>query len=393
MRIAFFTDTFLHNPNGISSSLLLLRRELERRGHEVWVVAPSRPRGCCEGARVVRVVRVPSVPYPPLPAHRLACPLGTSLPAGIDVVHTHTPFGVGLAGAWLAHHRGLPHVSTVHVDYRRYRHYVPALASLDRRFGVVPGLLRVFYRRADLILAPSEAARRMAEGYGIGRPIETVPNGVDRAFLAGAPPVASPWPPGRRRLLAVNRLGKEKEVGVLLAALAPLAAAADVHLVVVGDGPERRSLARRAAAMGLADRVTLLPEVPFAAIGGYYRGAELLLAASSSETQGLVVWEAQAMGVPVVTVAAGGAAEGVVDGRTGYLVPAGDAAALAERALALLGDEERRRAFGARAEAWAGRETVGVMASRTLAAYGSAAALRRCRRRVGSGAVIPAPRT
>jgi glycosyltransferase involved in cell wall biosynthesis len=390
LSIALFTDTFLHDPNGVASSLVLLRRELARRGHAVVVVAPSLPgRPPMEPG----VVRVPSVPYPCYRTQRLAWPVGDVLPPGVDIVHAHTPFGVGLAAARVARRRQIPLVATVHVDYASYLHYVPGLAQLDRWLGLLPRLMRLVYGPADLLLSPSVAARRVAESYGTGRPVAVVPNGVDRAFLEAAPPVASPWPEGTRRLLAVGRLGREKEFGVLLEALSRLATTDDPHLVILGGGPERRGLLDRSRELGVADRLTVLPPVPFSAIGGYYREAEVLLSTSPTETQGLVVWEAQAMGVPVVAVAAGGAAEAVVHGETGFLVAPGDARAMALRVREILADEGTRRSLGEHAREWAGRGSIGAMVTDLLGAYGEAAALhgKRCPASVGSHGRPTAP--
>lgn len=121
----------------------------------------------------------------------------------------------------------------------------------------------------------------------------------------------------------MGRLGKEKSFDVVLKAVAELAKEEDVFLVHIGEGPELPHLKALAKELGIADRVLFLGPVPYRKIGGYYRLAELFLFASETETQGLVIWEAQAMGVPVVAVGAEGVLEGVEDGKTGFLVPPG----------------------------------------------------------------------
>jgi glycosyltransferase involved in cell wall biosynthesis len=112
--------------------------------------------------------------------------------------------------------------------------------------------------------------------------------------------------------------------------------------------------------------------VPYRKIGGYYRLAELFVFASETETQGLVIWEAQAMGVPVVAVGAEGTLEGVEDGKTGYLVPPKDAKALAEKALELLRDEEKRQRFSLQARAWAMERSAERIAEKIVAVYDEA---------------------
>lgn len=175
----------------------------------------------------------------------------------------------------------------------------------------------------------------------------------------------------------MGRLGKEKSFDVVLKAVAELAKKADVFLVHIGEGPELHALKHLAEALGIAERVRFLGPVPYGKIGGYYRMAELFLFASETETQGLVVWEAQAMGVPVVAVGAEGVLEGVEEGKTGYLVPPGDFQALAEKAWDLLMDEEKRRRFSLQARAWALERSAERIAEKIVAVYDEASEILR----------------
>jgi glycosyltransferase involved in cell wall biosynthesis len=175
----------------------------------------------------------------------------------------------------------------------------------------------------------------------------------------------------------VGRLGKEKSFDVVLEAVAEMAKEAEVFLVHVGEGPELPHLQALAHRLGIADRVRFLGPVPYRKIGGYYRLAELFVFASETETQGLVIWEAQAMGVPVVAVGAEGTLEGVEDGKTGYLVPPKDAKALAEKALELLRDEEKRQRFSLQARAWAMERSAERIAEKIVAVYDEASEILR----------------
>lgn len=320
-RVGLFTDVYFPNPNGVTTSVYLLLRELRRMGHEAWVIAPAHPEA---PENEEGVVRVPSVAYPFYEGQQIALPSARHLPTEFELVHTHTPLTLGVWGLRIARNKNLPHVSTFHTHYEKYAHYVPGLAFLDKYTGIVPRLAKAFYNRVEVVIAPTEPVKRLAESYGIERPIRVIPTGIDNRLLEEAPlPSPSPWPEGKRRLITVGRLGKEKSFDVVLKAVAELAKEEDVFLVHIGEGPELPHLKALAKELGIADRVLFLGPVPYRKIGGYYRLAELFLFASETETQGLVIWEAQAMGVPVVAVGAEGVLEGVEDGKTGFLVPPG----------------------------------------------------------------------
>ncbi|AWR86934.1 glycosyltransferase family 4 protein [Meiothermus taiwanensis] len=371
-RIGLFTDTYLPGPNGVATSVYLLKRELRRMGHEAWVLAPEMPEA---DPREEWVVRVPSVPYPFFENQRLAMPSSRLLPTEFEIFHTHTPLFIGIWGARLAYRHRLPHVSTFHTHLEKYAHYIPGVATLDKYVGIMQKVCQAFYNRADVVIAPTNPVKQLAESYAIEREIRVIPTGIDTDILQAAPDPVSPWPSGKRRLLHVGRLGKEKSVDVVIRALAEIRKELDAHLALVGMGPERDELERLARGLGLSEHVTFVGPVPYEKIGGYYRMAELFLFASETETQGLVLWEAQAVGVPVVAVGAEGTLQGVEVGSSGYLVQPGDYRAMAERALELLQNEQLRQRFSEGARKFADQRTARRVAEQIVAIYDEATRL------------------
>ncbi|ACO45475.1 glycosyltransferase family 4 protein [Deinococcus deserti] len=362
LRIGLFTDTFLPDQNGIVTSVGLLSDELRAQGHDVEIVAPDFPEHV--EARP-DVYRVPSVKYVFLPTYRLAWPTRKDFERHYDIVHTHTPLTLGLAGARLARKWKVPHVATYHTHIEAYTHYLPGATTVQRHTGAVTRTAGLYYGRADAVITPTAGMFDVLRRMNARNPI-VIPTSIEPRVLRTAPPVASPWPEGRRRLLTVGRLAREKRFDHVLDTLPALP---EAHLVILGEGPEREHLELHARRLGVADRVTFLGVKPWTEIGAYYRLAELFLFASDTETQGLVLQEAQLMGVPVVAVGARGTLSGVAHERSGYLVPPGDVNRLIRHSRAVLDDPQLWARLSAGARAFGATTTPAGVARQVLEVY------------------------
>jgi glycosyltransferase involved in cell wall biosynthesis len=171
-------------------------------------------------------------------------------------------------------------------------------------------------------------------------------------------------------VLYVGRLDQEKSVDRVLLAFDRLAGTLGrAQLWLVGQGKETQSLRRVAAGLSAGDRVHFAGMRAHDTLAAWYQAADLFLFASETETQGLVLAEAAACGLPAVAVTAPGCDEVVRDGETGILTKA-DPAALAEAAIGLLLDAERRAFMGARARQVAEQSfDVSLQITRTLDLY------------------------
>ncbi len=384
MRIGLFTNNYLPFCGGVTISVETLRRGLEGRGHEVWIFAPRFP-----GAREddSSVVRFPSIPAATYPEFALAVPWSSRIGRqvrglGLDVFHAHHPFLLGPAARRLARRVDRPLVFTYHTRYEKYAHYVPLTRPL-----VEAAALRLstrFATRADAVIAPSALIRDQLRARGVTAPIAVVPTGVDLGRFRPGEPVAA-----RRALglaagplvLYVGRLDREKSVDRVLLAFDRVAGTlGGARLWVVGQGKEAEPLRRLAAGLGAGDRVHFAGVRAHESLAAWYQAADLFLFASETETQGLVLAEAAACALPAVAVSAPGCDEVVRDGETGILTK-GDPAALAEAAIGLLLDGDRRRAMGARARQIAEQAfDVTLQITRTLDVYAEAQARAAARR-------------
>jgi len=379
VKVALFTNNYLPFRGGVTTSVETLRRGLEARGHEAWVFAPRFP-GTVDSA--ARIVRYPSLPAATYPEFALAVPWSRRVSGRVraerfDVFHAHHPFLLGPVARRLARRERRPLVFTYHTRYDKYAHYVP----LPRRLVAAAAvwISTRFSARADAVIAPSALIRDELAARGVRTPIAVVPTGVDLARFAPGDGAgarrALGLAPDDRVLLYVGRLDREKSVGRILAAFERVAGTVPrARLVLAGHGTQAVALRRQARALPVGDRIVFLGVRPHEALVDCYRAADLFVFASETETQGLVLAEAAACGVPAVTVSGPGCDEVVRDGETGILAKP-DGASLAEAAIGLLLDADRRARMAVRARAVAEREfDVRLQIDRTLALYAEAAA-------------------
>ena len=159
-------------------------------------------------------------------------------------------------------------------------------------------------------------------------------------------------------MIYVGRLAKEKNLDFLLEAFAQVRQRVPrAWLVFVAGGPERAHLEARARELGIGPRLIMTGVLPYERVIDAYAGADLFVFASQTETQGMVIGEAMAAGLPVVAVAASGVTDLVRDGVDGYLTPH-QLAPFVERVVELLEHPEQRRQMGAEARRQA--ETISV---------------------------------
>lgn len=348
-----FSESYFPRISGVVHSLAAFVEALRRAGHRVYVVAPRYP-GFIDADP--DVIRFPSVRLPYDPQFPLGIPISQGVwrrlrQLDLDLVHTHAPFLMGAAAARLARTRGLPLVFTHHTLYDEYVHYARLPAWLTR--PLVRRYTTAFADRCACVIAPSRfLAQRLRQG-GVRSRIEVLSTGaIDPELFASLDPT---WVrpvfgvPSRRPLLVTSsRLAKEKSVDLVLRACAEIVRQRDAVMLVVGGGPEEHALRRLVLDLGLDRYVIFAGLQPHRKALECVCAADVFVYASLTETQGLVVVEAMACGVPVVAVDAGGIPDAVRDGETGYLASPSPAA-IAEKVMLLLEHPERRGAVAQRA--------------------------------------------
>lgn len=353
LRIGLFSESFRPVQNGVTTSLLTLIDGLRTRRHRVWVFAPENEQ---QTEPEINVLRFPSFVTSLNPGYPLAYPFLPRITLAsqfsrlrLDVVHTHTPFVLGLTGANLALSRGIPLVTTFHTFYSQYSHYVPLFPD-----SMTQNLLEVYlpwyYNRCAAILCPSEVAAEALRQMGVESTIEVVPTGIALPRAEYRTPLAR----NQTReslgltadtplLLFAGRMAQEKNLIWLLTNLGKvLQTVPSAKLALAGDGPFREELEREADRLHIRDSVLFLGPLARKQLDPLLAAADVFCFPSPSETQGLVIGEARASGTPTVAIDAGGAPETIREGVDGFRVPEGDSDLFVHRIVQLLCDDGLR---------------------------------------------------
>jgi len=329
-----FTNNYLPFIGGVPLSIERLRRGLTQLGHTVLIVAPRYPATAATAANENSVVRVRTLL--PLGRHRefkLANIFSVRMYREVlrfrpNIIHVHHPFWLGSVGLFLARRLGIPVVYTYHTRLEHYAHYVPLPGPLFRNL-VSHAVVRRFANRCDGIIVPTESAEEYLRNIGVRRRVLVQPTGIDiDKYRAVCEETINQLrikyaPQGERLLISISRLSKEKNIDFLLDAVLKLKENCNqpFRLLIIGEGPEHRRIESRIQRQGLQQVVTLLGAISPEEMPLYCRIGEIFLFASRSETQGMVILEAMAAGMPVVAVRSSGIDDIVDEGFNGFKTP------------------------------------------------------------------------
>mgnify|MGYP000188683112 FL=1 len=336
-RVAAFTDTYLPTVNGVTYTVETWRDRWESRGGRMDVVYPDGDHDPAPGEHPVG-----SLPFPFYEGFRLGVPDVPAAVEAADLVHAHTPFGLGLAGYRLARKRDLPLVASYHTPTSEYAEYVAFADAVERvvRRGA-ESYERWFLDRADVVVAPSErTATHIRENVATETPVEVVSNGVAIDFFRPVDTAAfrerHDLPDGPL-VGYTGRHGYEKNLDDIVAAAREL----DVTLVFGGDGPAREDLIETAREAGVESH--FLGFLDREELPAFYSVLDVFAFPSPVETQGIAALEANACGTPVAGVASAALADTIDQGETGYKAPPGNVAAFRDVIERTLAERDRLR--------------------------------------------------
>ncbi|MCX5725969.1 MAG: glycosyltransferase family 4 protein [Candidatus Saganbacteria bacterium] len=323
MKIGVFSESYKPYISGVTISIETLVSELRTLGHEVYIFAPSHP----EAETDPNIYRFPSI-RTHYPGFRLSLPFSRRIlkeipKLDLDIIHTHSPYQTGLLALYFARKLKIPIVYTLHTLFAQYLHYVPLLPKPVLR-GILSTYLRGFCNRCDTVIVPTAVVKETLLRDRITSRIEVLPTGVDMdtvdAFSGEGIRERFNIKKETALLLYVGRLSKEKNLYFLLDAFSiVLKYFPETKLMLVAKGPLEKSLRKYARNLKVSGNVIFTGEVKFPEVFNYYKASDLFVFSSLTETQGLVLTEALASGLPIVAIAAEGAKEMVKNGEDGFL--------------------------------------------------------------------------
>ncbi len=376
MNIIIFTDTYLPKLDGISISIDRFSHLLAKRGHNFVICAPrygneNHPTSS-ERIKILRFASIPLISYPDV---RIVLPSIGKIKRAMriwkaDLVHVETPGLLGQYGAIAARLSKKPLVGTYHTLIAEQHTYTSLyrLLKIDvllrsflspkkvetlfgrqapgKKMGWKKRLImkscNSFYAKCNLIITPSRLIQANLINQGITTAIEVVSNGTSLEHFSGQAKVIHSPP----KFLHVGRISYEKNCDVVVRAFALIQKHyPTATLDIIGDGPALQSLKVMVKSLDLSSNVVFHGMIEHERLCKLYWRYDIFLTASTMETQGLVVLEAMACGLPCIGVDAFALPELIQEGRNGFIVAPFDIKALASRAVQLAGDAALYRRF------------------------------------------------
>ena len=332
MRIGIFSDTYIPQINGVSTSIEMLRKGLEKKGHKVYIVTVNPDN--LKYIKEDRVLRIPGVPIG-IFDYRLtsiypARAIKTIKSWNLDVIHSQTEFGIGTFARIIAKQYNIPLVHTYHTMYEDYIHYITK-GYFQKTGKKIVEHLTLFYcdtTATELIVPTKKTYDLFKEKYKVKRNVHIVPTGieVEKYSKKYSDEVIEELKEkiGIKKedinLIFVGRLGLEKSVDFLINNHKNIVKKhPNCNLIIIGDGPERENLEKLVKKNKLENNVFFTGKVPLSDIGMYYHLGSIFVTASKTETQGLTVLEALAASLPVVAIKDESFIDPIKDNYNGYL--------------------------------------------------------------------------
>ena len=334
MRIGIFTDTYPPYINGVSTSIKMLEQALKEKGHQVYIVTVNTKNMKYIYENDGKVIRIPGIPigiydyrltgiYPIRVINKIK-------KWNLDVIHSHTEFGVGTFARIIAKQFGIPLVHTYHTMYEDYVHYITH-GYFDKSSKKLVEYFTKFYcdKTASELIVPSKKTYNLfKEKYKCDKNIYIVPTGMDVDNFNVDNLKKSKIQELKDKyglndsfvILYVGRLAEEKNIEFIINNQHSLLKKyPNIKLLIVGNGPDMEKYQKLCKKNKIADSTIFTGAIPRDDMPYYYALGDVFVTASTTETQGLTVIEAMAASIPVVAIDDESFSNTVIDGLNGYL--------------------------------------------------------------------------
>jgi glycosyltransferase involved in cell wall biosynthesis len=356
MKIIIGSDNYYPNVNGASYFSQRLAEYMQKRGHEVLVIAP----GMSMWTKAIRVneINVFGLSSFPIFIYKgFRWPLALFAKKDIekavldfapDVIHIQDHFFIGGILAKFAKKNGVPSVGTNHFMPENLTHYLHLPEKLEKVVSQTGWrYFRMIYGMLDMVTSPTETAVKLLNVVGLKKKAVAVSCGIDLNRFNpnndGTAIRAKYSLPTIPTLLYVGRLDKEKNIDVLLQAFSLITQKVNAHFVVAGKGAEKERLEALSSSLGIADKVTFAGFVEDRDLPNMYRIASCFVIGGIAELQSIVTMEAMASGLPVIAVNAMALPELVKHEKNGYLFEISEKEKLAEYMFKILSNDSLQK--------------------------------------------------
>jgi 1,2-diacylglycerol 3-alpha-glucosyltransferase len=350
MKIAMMADLYKPHISGVTNSIELTKKWLEKAGHEVFIFTFGDEKCIDDEINVIRTTGLPVVDtgfYLNLHYNKTARQLLYSM----DIAHVHHPFVSGSLAMRYCVPRNIPVVFTNHTRYDLMTQaYLPILPDSISE-AALKAYLSPFYRACDLVIVPTHSIQKvLMKQFGLESPTDIIPNGVDLTLFKEEIQPVDRLQFGFSKddivSIYVGRLSPEKNLSMLLRAFYGAAMTYEnVRLLFVGDGPERDNLKAQVRHMDLANKVFFSGSIEHKTIPAYLTAADIFVMPSYAETFGLSTVEAMAAGLPILGIDAPGSADIIENGVSG-LISVDDLAVFTAKLIYLSTNHQARKKMG-----------------------------------------------
>ncbi len=327
MNIAIFTNNYLPNHYGVTNSIESFRKQLEKRGHTVYIFAPEYKNYQDKNKNVFRFPSLDlnyKIKFPlPIPYSRKINKVLNNLE--IDIIHSQHPNLLGKTALRWARKKNIPIVFTWHTLYDQYVDYVPFFLRKISAYLIIKSAVN-YADKVNQVIVPTNSVRKIIENWGVeNKNIVDMPTGIDRGMFSGFDgnkirkklKIFS----DKKVILSISRLTNEKNVVFLLKEIIKvLKKNKNSVFVFGGEGYLLKELKKMVFNSGLKERIFFPGIIKKDDIKNYFAMADIFVYASKSETQGMIISEAMYMGLPIVAIKALGIKDLIENKKDGILV-------------------------------------------------------------------------
>lgn len=318
MRIGIFTDTYPPYVNGVSTSIYMLEKALRKKGHQVFIVTVNPKTMKYKYEKNNKIIKIPGIKTG-IYDYRLTGiypirAIKTIKKWNLDVIHTHTEFGIGTFARIIAKQLNIPLVHTYHTMYEDYVHYITKGYFKGTSKKIVEYLTKFYCDKTtkELIVPTKKAYDLFKEKYKVDKNVHIIPTGIEieKFYKENINEKKLQMIKDNLNIknddiviLYIGRLGQEKNVDFLIDNHGYFVKEnKKVKLLIVGDGPDINRYKEKVKKLNLEETIIFTGKVPYNNIQYYYNIGNIFTTASTTETQGLTVIEAMATGIPVVCI-------------------------------------------------------------------------------------------